>query len=197
MAEVPEVLVLGVVGLSVDLERNILCLGIGDLFLTGLKFPGSPRGDDLHVGSVCLDGELKTHLIVALAGAAVADGVGALCQRDFYNSLGDNGTRKGGAQKIFALIDSACLDGGEHIFLHKFLVQILDIELGSAGGDRLFLQAVQLGALSHIAGNSDDLAVVIVFFQPRNDNGGVQTAGIGENDLFDFFVCHDDSSNSF
>ena len=37
----------------------------------------------------------------------------------------------------------------------------------------------------------DDLRVVIVFLEPRDDDGRVQTARIGEDDLLEFFLCHD------
>ena len=39
--------------------------------------------------------------------------------------------------------------------------------------------------LPHIAAHGNDFAVVIVLFQPRDDNGGIQTAGICQHDLFD------------
>ena len=100
----------------------------------------------------------------------MADRVCALCFCDLNDPLCDNRTRKGGAEQIFALINSACLDGGEHIFLNEFLVQIFDVQLGSAGCDRLFLQTVKLGALTDVAGNRDDLAAVIVFLEPRDNN---------------------------
>ncbi len=73
----PQVLILAVVGLAVDLEGDVMRLGILDLFLTGLDIPNTPRSDDGHIGREVLDRQLKTNLIVALAGTAVADRVGA------------------------------------------------------------------------------------------------------------------------
>ena len=163
MTEVPEVLVLGVVGFSVDLEGDVLSLSVLDFLLTGLELPSSPRSDDLHVGSVSLDGKLKTNLVVALAGAAVADSVSALSLGDLYDSLGDNGTCEGGAEKVLALVNSASLDGGEYIFFNEFLVEILDVELGSACSDSLLLETVELGTLTDVARNGDNLTVVVIF----------------------------------
>ena len=40
--------------------------------------------------------------------------------------------------------------------------------------------------LPHIAAHGNDFAVIIVLFQPRDDNGSIQTAGICQHDLFDF-----------
>ena len=39
--------------------------------------------------------------------------------------------------------------------------------------------------LPHIAAHGNDFAVIIVLFQPRDDNGSIQTAGICQHDLFD------------
>lgn len=49
----------------------------------------------------------------------------------------------------------------------------------------LLLQAVQLGPLSHVAGDGDDLGVVVVLLQPGDDNGRIQTAGVGQDDFLD------------
>ena len=48
MGEVPHILILGVVGLAVDLKRNVVCLCVLDLLLTGLDVPLTPGGNDLH-----------------------------------------------------------------------------------------------------------------------------------------------------
>ena len=50
--------------------------------------------DDLHLRSEGLDGQLKAHLVVALAGAAVGDGVRAFGQSDFTIRLAMIGRAK-------------------------------------------------------------------------------------------------------
>ena len=45
----PQVLVLGVVRLAADLQRDVVGLGIVDLFVAALDVPLTPRGDDLQV----------------------------------------------------------------------------------------------------------------------------------------------------
>ena len=77
------------------------------------------------------------------------------------------------------------LDWSEH------LAEILDIDFAGAGLDGLFVQRGEFLALADVAGHRDDL-VIVVFLQPRNDDGCVQAARIGENDLF---LCHDALSN--
>ena len=162
-------------------------LGILDLFLTGLDIPDTPRSDDGHVGGEVLDRQLKTNLIVALAGTAVADRVGALLEGDLDETLGDAGTRGGGTQQVF-LVYGARLHGGDDKVVDILLGLVEDIELGSAGLERLFLQALELVVLTDIAGYRDDLAVIVVLFEPRDDDGCIQTARISENDLLDVFL---------
>src|SRR5699024_3032986 len=189
-----EVLVLGVVGLTVDLQGDVVSLGVVDLLVTALDVPLTPGSDDGHVGGQGLEGQLKTDLVVALAGAAVADGVGAFLDGDLGQGLGDAGTGMAGAQQVILILGVGLQAGPDEVF-HIFLLQVQDVQLGSAGLFGFLLQAVQLGALAHVTGNGDDLAVVIVFFQPGNDDGSIQAAGVGQNYLFDilFRLFHDGS----
>ena len=120
----------------------------------------------------------------ALAGAAVADGVGALLLGDLHQALGDDRPGEGGAQQI-ALVLGAHLHGGDDHVIHHLVDQILHIQLGGAGFQSLLLQPLQLVGLAHIAGDGDDLGVVVVLLQPGNDDGCIQTAGVGEDDFFD------------
>ena len=162
-------------------------LGVVDLFLSGLDGPLSPGSDDLHAGRQGLDRQFEADLVVALAGAAVADGVGALFQGDLGQLNADQGTGKGGTHEII-LILGAGLDGGEDVILHKLTGQVQHVQLGGAGLDGLFLQPFQLVGLAHVAGDGDDLGIIVVFLQPGDDDGRIQTAGIGENDLLDVFL---------
>ena len=166
-----------------------MSLGVVDLLVTALDIPLTPRSNDGHIGAQGLEGQLKTHLIIALAGAAVADGVCAFLDGDIRQSLGDAGTCKAGAQQV-VLVLCAELQGGEDVVLHEVLLQVQHVQFGSAGSLGLFFQTIQLRALTHVTGDSDDLAVVVVFLQPGNDDGGVQTAGVSQHDFFDVFLFH-------
>ena len=75
-------------------------LGVLDLLFAGLDVPDAPRGDDLHVGGQRLDGQLETHLVVALAGSAVADGRRAFLLGDLHQTLGDDRAGEAGAQQV-------------------------------------------------------------------------------------------------
>ena len=193
VAEVPEVLVLGVVGLPVYLQRHVVRLSVGDLLFPGLDAPLTPGGDDGHVGDEVLESQLEPDLVVALAGAAVADGVRALGYRDLREPLGDDRPRQRGAEHV-VLIHRAGLDSGDDEVVHELVRQVLDIELGRSGLYRLLLQALELVGLADVAGDGDDLAVIIVFLQPGDDDRGVQPAGICKHDFFDVRFIHNDAS---
>ena len=196
VGQVPEVFVLGVVGLAADAQGDVVGLGVVDLLVAALDVPLAPGGDDGHIGGEGLEGQLKADLVVALAGAAVADGVGALLDGDVGQGLGDAGPGKRSAQQI-VLVLGAELQGGEDVIFDKVLFQVQHIQLGRAGLFGLFFQAVQLGALAHVARHGDDLAVVVVFFQPGDDDGGIQPTGIGQHDLFDVLLFLHDGSLLF
>ena len=193
MAQVPQVLILGVVGLTVDLQGDVVSLGVVDLLVTALDVPLTPGSDDGHIGAQGLEGQLKTHLIIALAGAAVADGVCAFLDGDVGQSLCDAGTCEAGAQQV-VLILCAELQGGEDVVFDEVLLQVEDVQLGSAGSLSLLFQTVQLSTLTHVAGDSDDFAVVVILFQPGNDDGGIQTARVSQNNFLNIFLFHDDRS---
>ena len=187
VGQVPQVLILGVVGLPADLQRHVVGLGVGDLLFSALDVPLPPGGDDGHLRGKALDGQLEPHLVVALAGAAVADGVGALGLGDLHQTLGDDGPGEGGAQQIVLILGPHHHGGDDHV-VHHLVGEVLHIQLGGAGLDGLLLQAVQLGALAHVAGHGDDLRVAVVLLQPGDDDGCIQAAGIGQHYFFHF--CH-------
>ena len=69
-----------------------------------------PRGDDLQIRRERGGGQFKPHLVVALAGRAVRDGVGFFLFGDFHHALGDERAGDAGAEKILALVNRAGVD---------------------------------------------------------------------------------------
>jgi len=167
----------------------MVCFCIVDFFVTALDVPLTPGGDDGHLRSKALDGQLKTDLVVALTGGAVGDGVRALFLGNLHQLLADDGTCKCRAQQIL-LVACAHFHGGDDDVVHHLIHQIGNVELGCAGLQGLFFQALQLIILTHIAGHGDNLGVVVVLLQPGDDDGSIQPARIGEDDFFDFRLFH-------
>ena len=104
---------------------------------------------------------------------------------DLHQALGDDGTGKGGAQQIVLVLGTHHHRGDDHV-VHHLVGQVLNVQLGGTGLDGLLLQTVQLAALAHVGGDGDDLGVIIVLLQPGDDDGSIQTAGIGEHYFFHF-----------
>ena len=106
---------------GVDRERRfaLLVLRHRDLVLLGevqqvgarLERPVAPRRDDLDVGVQRIGGQLEADLVVALAGRAVRDGVGAGFAGDVDQMLGDQRPGDRGAEQIVPFIDGI---GAEH-----------------------------------------------------------------------------------
>ena len=94
------------------------------------------------------------------------------------------------------MLSRICVGEGEEIYqLCDFdgtrvlgvLHDLMDVALY---GDNLHFKVeaifVQFLALSYVSCNGNNL-IIIIFFQPRDNNRCVQSAGIGENN---FFFCH-------
>ena len=127
-----------------------------------MNVPLAPRRDDLDVGLQRVVAELEAHLVVALAGGAVAHGVGADLSGDLDLLLGDQRPRDRGAEQIQALIERVGAEHREHVIADEFLAQVLDEDVLrlDAEHQRLLARRLQLLALAEIGGEGDDLAAV-------------------------------------
>ena len=183
--EVPQVFIFGIIGFAGNFERDIVRLGIIDLLVAALDIPNAPGRDDGHFGRERFNGQFEAHLIVPLARAAVADRIGALFFGDLYDALGDDGARKRRAEQVFVLIYRARLDGRVNVIFYKLFAKVFDIQFGCPRFESLLFQPFQLAFLPHVGRNGNDFAIVVIFFQPRNDDRRVKPARIGENYFFD------------
>ena len=183
VGDVPEVAVHRVGALLGDRHVQTARLGVIDLLFAGLNVPYAPGSDYLHVGCERLYRQLKAHLIVALAGCAVADRRGAFLFGNLDEALGYHGPGKAGAQQVFALVHRAHLQRGPDAVGHELLAHVLYVYLASAGLYRLFVQRREFLALTHVHRHRDDFAIV-VFLEPRYYYRRIQTARIREHDLF-------------
>ena len=52
-------------------------------------------------------------------------------------------------------------------------------------------QTVELVALADVGRDGDDLRIVVIFLQPGNDDGRIETARVGQNDFLDLALIHD------
>ena len=106
--------------------------------------------------------ELEAHLVVALAGRAVGDRVGADLVGDLDQALGDQRTRDRSAEQVVALVLRIGAEHREDVVAHEFLAQVLDEDVLGLDAEHLRLapRRLQFLALAEIGGEGDDLAAV-------------------------------------
>ncbi len=169
-------------------DRDLVLLGEREQRLARAEVPFAPGRDHGDVGLERVVGELEAHLVVALAGRAVRDRVGADLLGDLDLLLGDQRPRDRGAEQILALIERVGPEHREDVVAHELLAQVLDEDVLrlDAEQQRLVARGLELLALAEIGGEGDDLAA-IGGLQPFQDDRGVEPARIGEHDFLDVF----------
>ena len=114
----------------------------------------------------------------------MCDGIRPLALSNIDKRLCNHGTRKRCAQQILALVDRPRLECRPDILLKKLLRQIDNMHFRRTRGECLVMHGFEFLTLPDIGADSDDLAAIIVLFQPGNDNRGIKTAGIRKDYLF-------------
>ena len=170
-------------------DRDLVFFGEGDEGRARGEAPLPPGRDDPDVGIERISRKLEPHLVVALAGRAMRDRVGADLARDLDQPLGDEGPRDRGAEQVLALVLGVGAKHQEHVVAHEFLAQILDEDVIRLDAQhlRLFARRLELLALAEVGGEGHDLRAVFGL-QPFENDRGVQPARIGEDDALDFGV---------
>ena len=115
-----------------------------------------PGSDHFQPGREGGGGEFKAHLIVALAGGPMGDGVGPLGPRDLDHAFGDEGPGDAGAEKILSLVDRPRLQHGKNKIAGKLRAEVVDITFARAGFQGLFFDSVEFLFLSDIRAEGDD-----------------------------------------
>ncbi len=180
----------------VNRERRfaLLVLGNRDLVLfskfeqmrAALECPVAPWSDDLDVRVQRISGKLKANLIVTLAGCAVRNSVGAGLLGDFNEVLGDQRAGNRCAEQVDAFINGIGAEHRKDEIAHEFFAHVLNEDFFDAQHFSFLACWFKLFALAKIGGKGDDFCVKLSL-QPFQDDRGVETAGIGENDLFNVF----------
>ncbi len=129
-----------------------------------------------------MDGDVEADLVVALAGAAVGDRVGALAASDLDEELGDQRPGEGGGERVGALVERVGLEVGPDEVGDEPIARVHDVGPRRPGGHRPLLDAVAERAAADIDREGDDLAVVLLA-QPGDRDRRIEPARIGEDDL--------------
>lgn len=176
-----DVLVDGVRRLLGGRDRQALGLAEGDGLVAGHGVV-TDRGDALQVGGEGDDAGLEADLVVALAGAAVGDGGGAVLPGGGHQVLDDRRPGQGGDQWIAVHVEGVGLDRREAVLLGELVPGVRHLGLDGTAGERTLADDVQvLATLADVDRDRDDLGARLLS-DPADGDGGVKTAGVGEYD---------------
>ena len=172
-----------------EIHWNAVSVGVGQQFFTREQIPLSPRGDHFDVGHQGIGSKLKTHLVVALARGAVADGVGVGFLRNFHQSFGNQGPGNGGAQQILTFVQGVGPEHGKDKISHELFAQIFNEDVFGINPhfDGLGPGRFNLFTLTDIGGEGDHLTVIGVL-QPLQNDGGIKPSRIGQDDAFGAWI---------
>ena len=169
-----------------DRYRDIMGLGEFHQFLAGIQIPGSPRCDDFQAGVEADVGQLETHLIIPLAGGAMAYRIGPFGLGDAHLLLADQRPGNRCSQEVRLLVDGVGAECRKNVVLDKFLFQIGNDHLLGSGRQSFFTDGIPVFLLTDIRGIGDDGASVFLF-QPLQYHRRIQATGIGQ---YNFIYAH-------
>ena len=124
VAQVPDVAVAAVDVFLGLIDGDVVRARVFDGIFARIDFPFAPRRDDLKVGCERFGGQLKTDLVVALAGAAVGQRVRADFPGDLDLPLRKERAGERRAQQIFVLVDGSGTERGPDVAGDELLAQI-------------------------------------------------------------------------
>src|SRR4051812_24043371 len=179
----PEVAVARIRVLLRHRHRDAARRGVVDGVFARDDVPLAPRCDDIQLRRERLIRELEANLVVALAGAAVRERVTSGRERDLDLLARDQRTRGGRAEEVVLLVNRAGFENGKEEVARELFLRIDEMEVARASAIRLLRESRGFFGLADVDSHGDDFAAV-VFFEPRNDDGRVETAAVGEGHFF-------------
>ena len=132
------------------------------------------------------DRGLEPHLVVALAGAAVRDAVGAELLRDAGEVARDHRAAQRRHQRVALLVQRVGLERRHQEVVRELVLRVDDDRLDGAAVERALADVLHVfTALADVDGEGDDLFAGRIL-QPADADRGVESARVGEDDAF----CH-------
>ena len=171
-------------GLVLHFDGDAVFRGVFEQFFARGKIPFPPRRDHTDVRLERVISELEADLIVALSGGAVRDRVGIGFARDFDLPLGDQRPRDRRSEQVFAFVDGVRAEHRVNEIADEFLAQVVNVDLGDAGGFGLGARRFELLALADVGGEGHHLAPISVL-QPFEDHRSIEAAGVRQHCFVD------------
>ena len=126
--------------------------------------------------------DIEADLVVALAGAAVGDRVGALALGDLDEELRDQRPGEGRRQRIGALVQGVGLEVRPDVVGHEPLARVDHVGARGAGRHRPILDAGPQRPAAQVDRQGHDLDAEL-FLEPGDGDRRVETTRIREDDL--------------
>ena len=157
-----------------------MLLGEGDRAVAG-HAAVTHRRDAGKLRSQRPDADLETHLVVALTGAAMRDGVGAMGARCCYEVLDDERPGKRRDQRIAVHVKRIGTNGRADEVTGELLTRVDDDRLHGAALESALADRLEvLPALADVDGDGDDLGAGGLR-DPADGDGGVQASRVGQH----------------
>src|SRR5580698_520288 len=185
VADVPEIAIATVDLFAAGSYRDATLLGVVEAIFARFEIPFAPWCDNFQLGSKRLISHLKANLIVAFTSATMTDSRSALPQRDFNLMLCDHGTGERSSEQILIFINRTCFQRRPDVSGKKFFAQIFDNDLAGSSFVGLVDDSLDIISLTHVSDHGDHF-VGVVFFEPWNDDGGIESTRVSKNNFFRF-----------
>ena len=150
--------------------------------LAAAHVPGARRGEALEVRVLALDADLDADLVVALAGAAVGDGVGAVPVRRLDELLGDQRPRQRRDQRVLVFVERVGHQRRQHEVLGELLLGVDDDGVDRPGRPGALHELVDVLDAADVDQHGDRVETVLLL-EVRDHGCGVESAGVGEDGL--------------
>ena len=183
MTDVPEIAIAAVNLLPACRNGNAVLLCVVETVFARLQIPFPPRRNDLEFRRQSLICQLESNLVVAFSGAAVCQRRRAFAQRNLDLMFRDDRARQRSSQEVFVLVDCASFECRKNVSCKEFLTQIFNYNLAGAGLVSLLDHRLNVVSLADVAYHGDHI-VRIIFLEPGNDDGGIESSGIREYNFF-------------
>ena len=166
--------------LGLRLDRDAARLRVDDLLVARPDLVAQRR-DHLHARVARLEGELEAELVVALAGAAVDDRLGAEVLGDPGDRLGDDRPRERGDERVLALVERVREQRLRDLLVRERVLAVDEHDVGRAGRVAARDRRLEVGVLADVDQHRDDLVEAVVLLQPRDRAARVEPARVGEH----------------
>ena len=163
-------------------SRDATAFAVGNRLLPTHP-PLASRSQHLQIRRKGCDCHIETHLVIALARAAMGHGVGAHLTGHLHQASGNQRPSQGGGQGIAPLVKGVGPNRREGELLNERLNQITHQRLTGSSIKSLLTNRLQLIALTEISREGDHLLHSPLLLQVGDADTGIHPTGVSENHL--------------